>query len=76
MRVSSEQLSQRKAANVGTLDTGFRHIDEERRLELKTRWRRQVAQCEGSLDSGARSEWFGAGDTDSADDTSGNKTPR
>jgi len=42
-----------------TTNDGSGLIDDEHKLELKTRCRRQVAQCEGSLDSGARPEWSG-----------------
>jgi hypothetical protein len=59
---------------VRTTDDGSRLTDKERKLELKARCKRQVAQCEASLDPGARSEWFGLRVTSGDDDNSGDKT--
>jgi hypothetical protein len=58
MLAPSELRSQRGASTVKTTDDESRLIDDERKLEPKICCKRQTAQCEGSLDSGARSEWF------------------
>jgi len=57
-----------------TMNDGSGLIDDEHKLELKTRCRRQVAQCEGSLDSGARPEWSGLRVADGDEANSRDKT--
>ncbi|HXU07651.1 MAG TPA: hypothetical protein VN743_01545 [Blastocatellia bacterium] len=73
MRVPGKQRSHRRFANVTTPDAASTPIDDDRKLELKTRCSRQMPQCEASLERGSFSEVLdfrttGRGDELSADE--------
>ena len=53
MRAPGKQRSHRRVANVTTPDAASTPIDDDRKLELKTRCRRQMVQCEASLEPGS-----------------------
>lgn len=71
MRAPAKQRSHRRVANVTTTDAASTPIDDDRKLELKTRCRRQMVQCEGSLEPGSFSEVLDVRTTGRADELSG-----
>jgi len=68
MLAPSEQRSHRRVANVTTPDAASTPIDDDRKLELKTRWSRQLVQCDGSPECGPLSEGCDVRTTDCGDD--------
>lgn len=70
MRAPGKQRSHRRVANVTTPDASSTPIDDDRKLELKTRCRRQVAQCEASLERGSFSDVLDVRTSDCVDEPS------